>query len=59
MYDENEDFSDVEEIVNVRGFSLEEKLESQSYNHSFVQRMDGKGNLNFGILLDCLKVKQR
>ncbi|XP_063066864.1 lysine (K)-specific demethylase 2Bb [Engraulis encrasicolus] len=42
MYDENEDFSDVEEIVNVRGFSLEEKLESQSYNHSFVQRMDGK-----------------
>ncbi|XP_031434162.1 lysine-specific demethylase 2B isoform X2 [Clupea harengus] len=42
MYDENEDFSDVEEIANVRGFSLEEKLESKSYNSNFVQRMDGK-----------------
>lgn len=45
MYDENEDFSDVEEIANVRGFSLEEKLESKSYNSNFVQRMDGKGSL--------------
>ncbi|XP_062409812.1 lysine (K)-specific demethylase 2Bb isoform X1 [Sardina pilchardus] len=42
MYDENEDFSDVEEIANVRGFSLEEKLESDLYNSNFVHRMDGK-----------------
>lgn len=45
MYDENEDFSDVEEIANVRGFNLEEKLVSNSYNRHFVQLMDGKGNL--------------
>uniref|UniRef100_A0A8C7SAP3 Lysine-specific demethylase 2B n=1 Tax=Oncorhynchus mykiss TaxID=8022 RepID=A0A8C7SAP3_ONCMY len=42
MYDENEDFSDVEEIANVRGFNLEEKLVSDSYNTHFVQLMDGK-----------------
>uniref|UniRef100_A0A8C7TQ35 Lysine-specific demethylase 2B n=1 Tax=Oncorhynchus mykiss TaxID=8022 RepID=A0A8C7TQ35_ONCMY len=42
MYDENEDFSDVEEIANVRGFNLEEKLVSNSYNRHFVQLMDGK-----------------
>ena len=44
MYDENEDFSDVEEIVNIRGFSLEEKLASNRYNTEFVHAMDGKGN---------------
>ena len=44
MYDENEDFSDVEEIVNIRGFSLEEKLASNRYNADFVQAMEGKGN---------------
>uniref|UniRef100_A0A6Q2WZ30 Lysine-specific demethylase 2B n=1 Tax=Esox lucius TaxID=8010 RepID=A0A6Q2WZ30_ESOLU len=43
MYDENEDSSDVEEIANVRGFNLEEKLASDSYNTHFVQMMDGKG----------------
>uniref|UniRef100_A0A8C5A7S1 Lysine-specific demethylase 2B n=1 Tax=Gadus morhua TaxID=8049 RepID=A0A8C5A7S1_GADMO len=42
MYDENEDFSDVEEIVNIRGFSLEEKLASNRYNADFVQAMEGK-----------------
>uniref|UniRef100_A0A3P8YYN7 Lysine-specific demethylase 2B n=1 Tax=Esox lucius TaxID=8010 RepID=A0A3P8YYN7_ESOLU len=42
MYDENEDSSDVEEIANVRGFNLEEKLASDSYNTHFVQMMDGK-----------------
>lgn len=43
MYDEDEDLSDVEEIVNIRGFSVEEKLVSATYNDNFVQLMDGKG----------------
>lgn len=43
MYDENEDLSDVEEITNIRGFSVEDKLESNSYNSEFVQHMEGKG----------------
>uniref|UniRef100_A0A8C6PEW9 Lysine demethylase 2B n=1 Tax=Nothobranchius furzeri TaxID=105023 RepID=A0A8C6PEW9_NOTFU len=42
MYDENEDLSDVEEIANIRGFSVEEKLVSDSYNADFVHTMDGK-----------------
>ncbi|XP_073685296.1 lysine-specific demethylase 2B-like [Garra rufa] len=42
MYDENEDLSDVEEITNIRGFSVEDKLESNSYNGEFVQYMEGK-----------------
>lgn len=43
MYDENEDFSDVEEIADIRGFSVEEKLVSESYSANFVHRMEGKG----------------
>lgn len=35
--------SDVEEIVSVRGFSLEEKLRSQLYQGDFVHAMEGKG----------------
>uniref|UniRef100_A0A7N8XAA4 [histone H3]-dimethyl-L-lysine(36) demethylase n=1 Tax=Mastacembelus armatus TaxID=205130 RepID=A0A7N8XAA4_9TELE len=42
MYDENEDLSDVEEIANIRGFSVEEKLVSNSYSVNFVQFMEGK-----------------
>ncbi|XP_072227422.1 lysine (K)-specific demethylase 2Bb [Leuresthes tenuis] len=42
MYDENEDLSDVEEIANIRGFSVEEKLVSDSYCADFVQPMEGK-----------------
>ncbi|XP_041083591.1 lysine-specific demethylase 2B-like isoform X2 [Polyodon spathula] len=42
MYDENEDFSDVEEIANIRSFNLEEKLRSESYNASYVMWMEGK-----------------
>ncbi|XP_031804390.1 lysine-specific demethylase 2B [Sarcophilus harrisii] len=45
-YDENEDSSDVEEIVSVRGFSLEEKLRSHQYRGDFVRAMDGK-DFNF------------
>ncbi|XP_027704724.1 lysine-specific demethylase 2B-like, partial [Vombatus ursinus] len=45
-YDENEDSSDVEEIVSVRGFSLEEKLRSHHYQGDFVRAMDGK-DFNF------------
>ncbi|KAB0355854.1 hypothetical protein FD754_000010 [Muntiacus muntjak] len=41
-YDENEDLSDVEEIVSARGFSLEEKLRSQLYQGDFVHAMEGK-----------------
>lgn len=43
LYDENEDLSDVEEIVSVRGFDLEEKLRSRSYRGDFVRPMDGQG----------------
>lgn len=43
MYDENEDLSDVEEIANIRGFSVEEKLVSGSYSANFVHLMEGKG----------------
>ncbi|XP_034047967.1 lysine-specific demethylase 2B isoform X2 [Thalassophryne amazonica] len=42
MYDENEDLSDVEEIANIRGFSVEEKLASDRYNADFVHLMEGK-----------------
>lgn len=43
MYDENEDLSDVEEIANIRGFSVEEKLASDCYNSDFVHLMKGRG----------------
>lgn len=43
MYDENEDLSDVEEIVNIRGFSVEEKLVSDAYGAKYVQFLDGRG----------------
>uniref|UniRef100_A0A670ZP51 Uncharacterized protein n=1 Tax=Pseudonaja textilis TaxID=8673 RepID=A0A670ZP51_PSETE len=43
LYDENEDLSDVEEIVSVRGFNLDEKLRSRSYRGDFVRPMDGQG----------------
>lgn len=43
MYDENEDLSDVEEITNIRGFNVEDKLESHLYNSELVHYMDGKG----------------
>ncbi|XP_056593131.1 lysine-specific demethylase 2B isoform X1 [Triplophysa dalaica] len=42
MYDENDDLSDVEEIANIRGFNVEDKLESHLYNSDLVQHMDGK-----------------
>uniref|UniRef100_A0A673KUW8 Lysine-specific demethylase 2B n=1 Tax=Sinocyclocheilus rhinocerous TaxID=307959 RepID=A0A673KUW8_9TELE len=58
MYDENEDLSDVEEITNIRGFSLEDKLESNSYNSQFVQYMEGKGTCSFTFLcVYCLLVQ--
>uniref|UniRef100_A0A8C0ITC3 Lysine demethylase 2B n=1 Tax=Chelonoidis abingdonii TaxID=106734 RepID=A0A8C0ITC3_CHEAB len=41
-YDENEDLSDVEEIVCIRSFNLEEKLKSQKYHGNFVRDMEGK-----------------
>ncbi|CAL9683430.1 unnamed protein product [Knipowitschia caucasica] len=42
MYDENEDPSDVEEIDNIRGFSVEEKVTSNIYTSSFVQVLQGE-----------------
>uniref|UniRef100_A0A672UFM2 Uncharacterized protein n=1 Tax=Strigops habroptila TaxID=2489341 RepID=A0A672UFM2_STRHB len=47
-YDENEDLSDVEEIVSIRSFNLEEKLKSKLYHGDFVHAMDGKGNCRAG-----------
>lgn len=51
MYDENEDLSDVEEIANIRGFSVEEKLASDSYSATFVHLMEGKGK---SYVISCL-----
>ncbi|XP_066507893.1 lysine (K)-specific demethylase 2Bb isoform X2 [Hoplias malabaricus] len=42
MYDENEDLSDVEDMANIRGFNVEEKLHSGRYDCSFVHFMEGK-----------------
>uniref|UniRef100_A0A670JRX2 Uncharacterized protein n=1 Tax=Podarcis muralis TaxID=64176 RepID=A0A670JRX2_PODMU len=44
LYDEDDDLSDVEEIVSIRGFNLEEKLRSKMYRGDFVRPMEGKGN---------------
>ncbi|XP_053328609.1 lysine-specific demethylase 2B isoform X2 [Spea bombifrons] len=41
-YAENEDMSDMEEMVSVRSFSLEQKVSSHSYRGDFVQFMEGK-----------------
>lgn len=43
MYDENDDSSDVEEIVNIRGFSVEEKLVGDGYGAKYVQFLEGRG----------------
>ena len=43
MYDENDDPSDVEEIANIRGFNVEEKIKSSIYTSHFVKFMDGRG----------------
>lgn len=53
MYDENEDLSDVEEIANIRGFNVEDKLESHLYNSDLVQHMDGKGMCLF-VMAYCI-----
>lgn len=45
MYDENDDLSDVEEIANIRGFSVEQKLTSDIYTSNFVHMMKGKGKV--------------
>ncbi|KAM4053557.1 lysine-specific demethylase 2B isoform 1-T1 [Anomaloglossus baeobatrachus] len=41
QYAEN-DQSDVEDMVSIRGFSLEQKLRSNNYRGDFVRHMDGK-----------------
>ncbi|XP_073442081.1 lysine-specific demethylase 2B isoform X4 [Dendrobates tinctorius] len=41
QYAEN-DLSDVEDMVSIRGFSLEQKLSSNNYRGDFVQYMDGR-----------------
>lgn len=52
MYDENEDLSDVEEIANIRGFSVEEKLVSDSYSAQFVLLMEGKGKVTHTVTVN-------
>ncbi|XP_063310331.1 lysine-specific demethylase 2B isoform X2 [Pelobates fuscus] len=41
-YAEQEDVSDVEEMVSVRSFSLEQKVHSNTYRGDFVRLMEGK-----------------
>ncbi|XP_040202831.1 lysine-specific demethylase 2B isoform X3 [Rana temporaria] len=42
QYAEHEDLSDVEDVVSVRGFSLEQKVSSTNYRGDYVQVMEGK-----------------
>ncbi|KAM9329343.1 lysine-specific demethylase 2B [Gastrophryne carolinensis] len=42
QYAEHEDLSDVEDVVFVRGFNLEQKLSSNIYRGDFVRVMEGK-----------------
>ncbi|XP_068101195.1 lysine-specific demethylase 2B isoform X4 [Hyperolius riggenbachi] len=42
QYAEHEDLSDVEDVVCVRGFSLEQKVSSNNYQGDYVQVMEGK-----------------
>lgn len=58
MYDENEDLSDVEEIANIRGFSVEEKLASDNYSADFVHLMEGKGKVTSTITVVCMSIPQ-
>ncbi|KAM4707319.1 lysine-specific demethylase 2B isoform 2-T2 [Discoglossus pictus] len=41
-YAEHEDISDVEEMVSIRSFSLEQKVRSNTYRGDFVRIMEGK-----------------
>ncbi|CAN9504885.1 unnamed protein product [Ophioblennius macclurei] len=56
MYDENEDLSDVEEIANIRGFSLEEKLASAAYTADYVHVMEGKDFTYEYVQREALKI---
>ncbi|XP_029940005.1 lysine (K)-specific demethylase 2Bb isoform X2 [Salarias fasciatus] len=56
MYDENEDLSDVEEIANIRGFSVEEKLASATYSADFVHLMEGKDFTYEYVQREALKI---
>ncbi|KAM5193065.1 lysine-specific demethylase 2B isoform 4-T4 [Mantella aurantiaca] len=42
QYAEHEDLSDVEDVVSVRGFSLEQKVSSNNYQGDYVRVMEGK-----------------
>lgn len=44
QYAEHEDLSDVEDVVSVRGFNLEQKVSSTNYRGDYVQVMEGKGS---------------
>ncbi|XP_018118746.1 lysine-specific demethylase 2B isoform X2 [Xenopus laevis] len=41
-YAEHEDLSDVEDMVSIRGFSLEQKVSCNAYRGNFVRYMEGK-----------------
>lgn len=56
QYAENEDLSDVEDMVSIRGFSLEQKLSSNRYGGDFVQYMDGKDFTYEYVQREALKV---
>ncbi|XP_061603774.1 lysine-specific demethylase 2B-like isoform X3 [Phyllopteryx taeniolatus] len=56
LYDENEDLSDVEEMVNIRGFNVEDKLASDNYAANFVRVMEAKDFTYEYVQRDALKV---
>ncbi|XP_043924590.1 lysine-specific demethylase 2B isoform X2 [Protopterus annectens] len=55
-YDENEDFSDLEEMTCIRSFNLEDKLRSGLYNGNYVAFMEGKDFTYEYVQKEALKV---
>ncbi|XP_053557719.1 lysine-specific demethylase 2B isoform X3 [Bombina bombina] len=55
-YAEHEDLSDVEEMVSIRSFSLEQKVSSNTYKGDFVHYMEGKDFTYEYVQREALKV---
>nr|DBA23234.1 TPA: hypothetical protein GDO54_014167 [Pyxicephalus adspersus] len=56
QYAEHEDLSDVEDVVSVRGFNLEQKVSSNNYRGDYVQVMEGKDFTYEYVQREALKV---
>ncbi|XP_044138015.1 lysine-specific demethylase 2B-like [Bufo gargarizans] len=56
QYAESDDLSDVDDMVSIRGFSLEQKLSCNHYRGDYVQDMDGKDFTYEYVQREALKV---